>query len=420
MTLLLLFQSTRDVIRAEKVCRQRSVACRVVPVPHDVSSECGMAIQINEADRMRVEKSLAEAGIPAHVHGEGEKEEIEFDLLKTVEYGGCSAKLSADDLAEALRDLPRVDDDRLLVGISTHDDAGVYRLTDDLAMIQTTDFFPPICSDPYEFGQIAAANALSDVFAMGGVALTALNLVMFPREGVPLSVLRAILRGGTDKVTESGAVVIGGHTITDESLKYGLAVTGTVHPDRIITNTSARPGELLVLTKPLGTGAIVAGRRMGEVRRPDYQAALDGMKLLNKSGAEVMQKFNVACAKDVTGFGLLGHCLEIARASRVTLKIEAAKVPILPGAYEVVEMGCIPGAAFRNQAFVEQESSFSPGLDYNRKMLLLDPQTSGGLLMTVPQGTVDAVLEALREKGYPGSTVIGEVLPGSGRSLVIR
>jgi len=420
MTLLLLFQSTRDVIQAEKVCGKVPVTCQVVLVPREIASECGMAIRIDKADKTKAEKALAQAGIPAQVYAGDTSEELPFDLLSTTQYGGCSAKLSADQLAEMLDDLPRVDDDRLLVGLSTHDDAGVYRLTDDVAIIQTTDFFPPICSDPYEFGQIAAANALSDVFAMGGAAITALNLVMFPREGIPLTVLREILRGGQDKVAEAGAVVVGGHTIADEPPKYGLAVSGTVHPDRIITNANARPGESLVLTKPLGTGTIIAGRRIGKARPADYRAALDAMKLLNKEGAELMQKFDVRCATDVTGFGLLGHSLEMARASDVTLKIEALKVSILPGAYELVEMGCIPGASFRNQAFVDKESSFSPELDYHRKMLLLDPQTSGGLLMTVPQSTVDTVVDGLREGGYPATAVIGEVLAASDRRLIVE
>jgi selenide,water dikinase len=420
MTVLLLFQSTRDSIKAEKLCGQIPVACRVVPVPTSISSECGMAIRIDAADRIKAEKTLREAGIRVEVHSEGPEEESPFDLLSTSEYGGCSAKLSADQLADALKDLPNFDDSRILVGISTHDDAGVYRLTDEVAIIQTTDFFPPICSDPYTFGQIAAANALSDVFAMGGAAVTALNLVMFPREGIPLGVLREILRGGADKVHEAGAVIVGGHTIADEPPKYGLAVTGTVHPDRVITNANAKPGELLVITKPLGTGAIVAGQRIGEVRASDYRTALDSMKLLNKGAAETMQEFNVRCATDITGFGLLGHGLEMARASGVTLRIRAADVPVLPGAYEMIEMGCIPGGAFRNQAFVEKETRFWPEVDYNRKMLLLDPQTSGGLLMAVPQNAVRAVLESLRQKGYPTSAVIGEVLSRSDWSLEIQ
>ena len=420
MTVLFLFQSTRNMIQAEQLCRKACLACQVVLVPRDISSECGMAIRINITDKAKAEIALAKAGIPTEVHSEGEHKQVQFDLLSTVPYGGCSAKLSPNQLAGALEGLVPVDDPRLLVGISTHDDAGVYRLTDEVAIIQTTDFFPPICSDPYEFGEIAAANALSDVFAMGGAALTALNLVIFPPEGIPLTVLRSILRGGMDKVTESGAVIVGGHTIAADPPMYGLAVTGTVHPDRIITNAQARPGERLVLTKPLGTGAIAAGRRIGHVRPAAYQAALDSMKLLNKKGAEVMQRFNIRCATDITGFGLLGHGLEIARASGSTLRIDAAKVPILPGAYDLVETGCIPGAAFRNQAFVEKESHFSPDLDYSRKMLLVDPQTSGGLLMTVPQSDVDPAVERLRDMGYSASTVVGEVLSVSDQRLVIH
>jgi len=418
MTVLLLFRSTRDVIRADEACDNAAVAHRVVSVPRHISSECGMAVRIDRADKSVVEKALCEAGIPVDFHNEGERAPVPFDLLATVEYGGCSAKLSADQLAEALSGLPAAEDERLLVGISTHDDAGVYRLTDDLAIIQTTDFFPPVCSDPYEFGQIAAANALSDVFAMGGDAVTALNLVMFPREGVPLDVLREILRGGMEKVTEAGAAVVGGHTIADDPIKYGLAVTGTVHPDRIITNANAKPGELLVLTKPLGTGAIVAGRRVGKAQDADYQAALETMKQLNRRGAEVMQELNLRCATDVTGFGLLGHSLEIARSSGVTIEIQASDVPMLSGAYELIQMGCIPGAAFRNQDFVDKQTRFADSLDYNLKMLLLDPQTSGGLLMTVPPNDADAVVEACRSRGYPETRAIGQILPPADTEVV--
>jgi len=419
MSVLFLFQSTHSAIRAEKACGEASVACKVVPVPRGISAECGMALRVDAADRAKAENALAEAGVDAEVHVEDEISEAPFDLLTTVEYGGCSAKLSPERLAEVLHDLPAAEDRRLLVGISTHDDAGVMRLSDELAIIQTTDFFPPVCSDPYDFGQIAAANALSDVFAMGGEAVSALNLVMFPAEGIPLSVLREILRGGADKVAESGAVIVGGHTIADYPPKYGLAVTGTVHPDRVITNANARPGQILILAKPLGTGAVVAGQRLGEVRPADYHRALDSMKQLNKGGAEVMQRFGVRSATDVTGFGLLGHCLEMARSSGVTLKIESVRVPLLPGAYELVEWGCIPGAAFRNQAFVQRHTRFAPEMDYNRKMLLLDPQTSGGLLMTVSPEAAPSILEGLEAAGYPRSTPIGEVVAADKKGEIL-
>lgn len=332
-----------------------------------------------------------------------------FDLLSTVEYGGCSAKLPAKELSEALANLPKTPHPNLLVDIETHDDAGVFKVSDDLALIQTTDFFPPVCSDPYEFGQIAAANALSDVFAMGGEVLTALNIVAFPA-GVPLDVLREILRGGTDKLIEAGGVVMGGHTIVDDVPKYGLAVTGKVHPKRIITNSAAEPGDVLVLTKPIGAGTIMAGRRIGEVSDSDYQAVLESMKQLNMEGARIMQEYNVKCATDITGFGLLGHALKLALGSKVTVKIDSAKVPLFNGAYGLIDMGCIPGACFRNLDYIDNDSEFSSTLDYNLKMLLLDAQTSGGLLICVKPNLVNQVIGDFQQHCFIHTAVVGEVL----------
>ena len=343
-----------------------------------------------------------------------------FDLLTTVEQGGCSAKLSAAKLSEALKDLPKIINERLLVGIETHDDAGVYKLTEDIAIILTTDFFPAVCSDPYEFGQIAAANALSDVFAMGGKAIAALNLCMFPSEKIPLDVLREILRGGMRKIEEAGAVVAGGHTIDDYPPKYGLAVTGVVHPDKIVTNDKARPGDILILTKPVGSGVIVAGKRINEVNDADYKACLDNMKLLNKAGAEIMQEFKVRCATDVTGFGLLGHGLKMAQASNVTLEIDSEEVPVLAGAYELAESGCIPGAAFRNQEFVEQDCRFEKDADYSMKMLCLDAQTSGGLLMCVPEVRADELKMELIDNGYQRTEIIGRVRKKGEKGVVVK
>jgi selenide, water dikinase len=343
-----------------------------------------------------------------------------FDLLSTVEYGGCSAKLPAKKLSEALAGLARITNENLLVGIETHDDAGVYKLTDDLAIILTTDFFPPVCSDPYEFGQIAAVNALSDVFAMGGRAVAALNLCMFPSAKIPIEVLREILQGGLQKIEEAGAVVAGGHTIDDFPPKYGLAVTGTIHPDRIIRNDRAAAGDVLILTKPLGSGVIVAGKRVGEVSDADYRACLDNMKLLNMAGAEVMQESGVRCATDVTGFSLLGHGLRMAQASNVTLEIDSEEVPVLSGAYGLVESGCIPGAAFRNLEFVEQDCNFEKSVDYSMKMLCLDAQTSGGLLMCVAESAADDAVKRLIDKGYPKATKIGRMTEKREKSLIVR
>ncbi len=295
----------------------------------------------------------------------------------------------------------------LLVGINTFDDAGVYKITDEIALIQTTDFFPPVCSDPHEFGQIAAANSLSDVYAMGGKPITALNLMMFPEEQIPLDVYTEILKGGNDKVVESGAVIIGGHTINDYPPKYGLAVTGIVHPEKIITNSNAEVGDVLILTKPIGSGIIVAGQKLDEVSQDDYRNALENMKLLNKEASEVMQKYNVKAATDITGFSFLGHALKMAQASDVSFSIRSKKIPLLSGAYELADLGCFPGACFRNQSYVERNCSFR-NVDYNLKMLMFDAQTSGGILMCVRAADVDSVLKELRET-YPQTEIVGEV-----------
>ncbi|NLF97579.1 MAG: selenide, water dikinase SelD [Candidatus Riflebacteria bacterium] len=407
---LLLFTTTRAVIKGEEYCRAAGFDVNVVTVPKDISPECGMALTVPAGKGEDAVKMLADKNITAQILA-APKAESSFDLLTTVEQGGCSAKLPANLLIEAIRKLPRVTNPNLLVGLDTVDDAGVYKLTDEIALIETTDFFPPICSDPYEFGQIAATNALSDVFAMGGRVLTAMNLVMFPADGVPLEALGEILAGGQNKVTEAGGAIVGGHTIADYPPKYGLAVTGVVHPDRIIANHQAKPGETLILSKPLGTGVLVAGQRIGEAAAADYRAAIDSMRQLNRRGAEIMQKYNVRAATDITGFGLLGHALNIANASKLQLRIEAGKVPLLPGVRKLVELGCIPGGAFRNLDYVGTAAEFTSDVPYELKMLLNDPQTSGGLLMCVSPESADVIIAELRDAGYTSAAVIGETAP---------
>ena len=343
---------------------------------------------------------------------------VDFDLMTTVEYGGCSAKLPASELEKLLSGLPVLSDDRLIIGNDTHDDAMVWKISEDTALISTTDFFPPVCSDPYEFGQIAAANSLSDVYAMGGRAISALNLVMFPSSKIPMEVLRDMLRGGADKCIEAGAVLGGGHTIDDYPPKYGLAVTGTVHPERIITNSAASPGDLLILTKALGTGVLAAGKRVGEARDEDFQAALESMKQLNKAAAGIMQDFYIRCATDITGFSLLGHAMKLSRESGVGLEIDSRSIPQLPGVYDLLDDGCIPGAAFRNLKYVEPATTFTPGVDYNLKMLAADAQTSGGILMCVPEEKASEVLELLKPE-YSFAAVIGRVVPGLAETAAI-
>lgn len=343
-----------------------------------------------------------------------------FDLLSTVEYGGCSAKLAPAELTELLNTIPLIKDSRILVDIETHDDAGVYRLNEDTALIVTTDFFPPVCSDAFTFGQIAAANALSDVYAMGGTPLLALNLTMFPSKDIPLDVLRDILAGGQDKINESGAFTMGGHTIDDNPPKYGLAVVGTVHPDRLITNAGLRPGQCLILTKPLGAGVLIAAQRLGICPPAAYEKALEQMMLLNKTGAGLMQQFGVKGATDVTGFGLAGHALKMAEASGVTIQLESGNLPALPAVTGLLADGCIPGAAFRNLEFVSEHTLFSSTCPIEQKMLACDAQTSGGLLMAVDADRAGELLSALYNSGcHNDAAIIGEVLPRRNKPLYI-
>ncbi|NLJ43716.1 MAG: selenide, water dikinase SelD, partial [Bacteroidales bacterium] len=245
---------------------------------------------------------------------------MKTDLLQMVESGGCSSKIPPQMLEEILRTMPLPEDPNILVDIDTHDDAGVYKVNDDLALVFTTDFFPPVCSEPYEFGQIAAANSISDIYAMGGRPVIALNIMMFPAAKLPMEAYSDILRGGADKAAEAGLRIIGGHTIDDFPPKYGLAVIGYVHPEKIIANSGACEGDVLILTKPLGTGIILAGQRMKIAARADVEEALRLMKLLNRAGAEVMSEFGVRGATDVTGYGLAGHALKMAKASNVTIE----------------------------------------------------------------------------------------------------
>lgn len=343
-----------------------------------------------------------------------------FDLLTTVETGGCSAKIPPGQLEELLKDLPLPADPRILVDISTHDDAGVYRISDDTALVFTTDFFPPMVSDGYEFGLIAATNSISDVYAMGGMPLIALNIMMFPSSRIPMDVYRDILRGGSDKAKEAGVSIIGGHTIDDYPPKYGLAVIGTVHPEKIITNAGVREGDFLILTKPLGTGIILAGHRLKMVAPRQLEGAVSTMKQLNATGAVLMQKYGVRGATDITGFGLAGHALKMARASDVTVSIDLGSVPLLDGTYSLTDQGCIPGAAFRNLDYTGKDTRTADGADYNLRMIAHDAQTSGGLLMAVAPGRSEALLKELHESGHPEAAVIGRAGKREEVALVIK
>ncbi len=289
------------------------------------------------------------------------------------------------------------------------DDAAVIRLTSDLALIQTVDFFTPIVDDPYLFGQVAAANALSDVYAMGGRPLCALNIVGFPVGRMDFEVLGRILEGGQEKVAEAGALLVGGHSIDDPVLKYGLAVSGLVHPDRVITNTGARPGDALVLTKPLGTGVIATAIKGDLADAGVIERMVEVMTALNRPAGEAMIDLGIAGATDVTGFGLLGHALEMARASRVRLVIQAARVPLIEGVIDLASMGMIPAGTFRNRDFCQHVLSVAPGVDPLRLDLLADAQTSGGMLISVPADKLTPLLAGLDRHGAMCAEVIGRV-----------
>jgi len=304
------------------------------------------------------------------------------------------------------------------VSTNTADDAGVYRIAPDLALVQTVDVFTPIVDEPYWFGAIAAANALSDVYAMGGTPRLALNIAGFPRAKLPLDVLGEILKGGADKCTEAGVVVIGGHTIDDPEPKFGLAVTGFIHPDRIVTNASARPGDRLVLTKPLGLGVITTGIKQERTSRSTIEEAIRLMATLNRDAARAMTEVGVSAATDVTGFGLLGHLHEMTRAAQVKARIRLSEVPILEEAWTLAREGVIPGGTDRNRAALEGAVTWD-GVGEDGRVLLCDAQTSGGLLMAVPADRLDRLLRALRGGGVPAAAVVGEITgPGRGEITV--
>ena len=305
------------------------------------------------------------------------------------------------------------DDPRVLVDQRTGDDAGVFRLDARTALVQTVDFFTPIVDDPYAYGAIAAANALSDVYAMGGEPLTALSIVGFPTGKLPIEVLTEILRGGQDKVHEAGAFIVGGHSIIDEELKYGLSVTGRVHPDRMLTNTGAREGDVLVLTKPLGTGFVTTALKRGSISAEVAKPAVESMRALNRDAARAAVELGAKCATDITGFGLLGHALNVARGSNVTIRIDASTLPVLPGALDAWRTGSTPGGAERNDAFIREHTDWRNTEPFH-EALVIDPQTSGGLMVSLPAPVVADYLSRV-----PQSVVIGAVLSREESAIIL-
>ncbi|MGG6311711.1 selenide, water dikinase SelD [Paenibacillus macerans] len=334
--------------------------------------------------------------------------------------GGCGCKIGPADLMQVIRSLPpAVPNPDLLVGLDTSDDAGVYRLSDELALVQTVDFFTPIVDDPYSFGQIAAANALSDIYAMGGKPLTVLNIVAFPISTLDKSILADILRGAADKVREAGATLVGGHSIDDKEPKFGLAVTGLVHPDKVRTNAGAKPGDRLILTKPIGVGIMTTSIKKDQLSAEETSRVTSVMATLNKTAAEVMEPYDVRACTDVTGFGLMGHALEMAKGSGTGITIRHTAVPVLPRVRELAEQGFVPGGTKNNFAHVEADITFPASLDQTGRYILCDAVTSGGLLISVNPEQSERLLAALREAGVEAS-LIGEVTAQNAGHIVVE
>ncbi len=332
-----------------------------------------------------------------------------FRLTRWTDCAGCAAKLDARTLAQTLEAVGPVRDPRVLVGPDTGDDAGVYRLADDLALVQTVDFFPPVVDDPLDFGRIAAANALSDLYAMGARPLTALNLVAFPAAELPAQVLHTILRGARTILDEAGVTLLGGHSVVDAGIKYGLAVTGTVRPERVITNAGARPGDALVLTKPLGVGVITTAARQDRAAPGLIEAATEVMTRLNRAAGEHMLEAGAHACTDITGYGLLGHALELAEASGVALRIDWRAVPHFAEALALLADGItFRGLAANREAFAGRVR-FGDDVPRPWRDLLVDPQTSGGLLIALPESEAAALVARLRSDGDVHAAIIGRV-----------
>ncbi len=417
--LLVVFSTVQRVMRAERAACERGLDVDVIPAPRAVSSECGVVLEMLRSDALSLTGLCAELGFePDSVYrlsgGAWLPSSVDaadvppVALTRHTAYGGCGAKLSKGDLATVLCGLPRLESPDLLVGIERADDAGVVRVAPDLALIHTVDFFPPMVDDPFSFGRIAAANALSDVYAMGGRPLAGMNLISFPLAQFSRDVLKEILRGGLTALEEAGAVLAGGHTIEGQELLYGLAVTGTVHPDRIWRNGGAAPGDVLVLTKPLGSGLITTAAKAELARPEDLAGAVRWMATLNREAAESAAGVAPNAVTDVTGFGLVGHGAEMAEASGLTLEISLASLPAMPGALEAAAQGLVPAGTAKNRRSLAEVCAIPPGADPLRVDLAFDPQTSGGLLVACAPESADRLLRSL-----PGAAVIGRAMEGA-------
>jgi selenide, water dikinase len=353
--------------------------------------------------------------------GEREKDAPDDVALTTlVENAGCASKISQEDLKRALSGLPRVFDPRVLVSSETCDDAGVYRLTPRTALVQSVDVFTPVVDDPYAFGEIAAANSVSDIYAMGGRPLTALSIIAFPVETLSPRIMNRMLQGGIDKLREAGVALLGGHSIKDREVKFGFAVTGVVDPRRMTVNSKARPGDVLVLTKPLGTGTLSFARQIGRAPSDGLAEAERSMRELNRAAAESMTAAGVATATDVTGFGLAGHLSEIAVQSGVEVEVYGEAIPVFPGVMDLIRAGVVSGAVERNREYASAFVKRAKGVAGEHETLLYDPQTSGGLLIAVRPSKATALLASLKRKGVLGAAVIGRVVRKAPAKIILR
>lgn len=344
--------------------------------------------------------------------------EQDIKLTKLATCAGCGAKVGAGMLAQILTDIKVHHDPNLMVGFDKSDDAAVYKVSDELALVQTLDFFPPIADDPYLFGQIAATNALSDIYAMGGDPKIALNILCIP-EDMPKEAVHELMRGGYDKVYEAGAVIAGGHSIFDPEPKYGLSVTGFVHPDKVLTNSGVHPGDVLLLTKPIGIGVLTTAAKAGACPQEAMDLALNLMTTLNKGARDVMVKYRIHACTDVTGFGLMGHAFEMAQGSGVVIDLDTKGVDFIPAALELAKMGILPEGMYRNRHYADQHVD-GGDIDMAIQDLLYDPQTSGGMLIAVHPEDADALLADLKD-AVPSAQRIGTARPyESGAYIVLH
>ncbi|MFC1642520.1 selenide, water dikinase SelD [Myxococcota bacterium] len=341
-----------------------------------------------------------------------------IDLFESVVECGCAAKMPARDLSDMLRGVAAPTNPKVVVGPDTLDDAGVYLLSDEQCLVQTVDFFPPVARTPEDYGRIAAANSLSDVYAMGGRPLTALAVVCFPSRLLRQGVLSAITRGASEKLNEAGCVLLGGHTVLDPQLKFGLSVTGMVRPSELLTNARARPGDILVLTKPLGTGVTIMALRAGMATEEQERAANRSMATLNHLAAELARKCGARCATDVTGFGLLGHAMQLAHASGVALELGVDGVPLLEGALALAEQGLLSAAAYANRDYVGNAAEFEDEVTLPARDLLFDPQTSGGLLISCPPSRASELVSWAQQELPTPCGVVGRVVEATHGPLI--